>query len=169
MLIRFATEADIPAICEIENAEIDSSFANFGLDPVSAQAAMNQFLLAQGRHPWVTAEEDGSVVGFARASAWKSRGAYAWTAEVGVYVKQELRARGIGKLLYAQLFPAMERAGLRTIVAGIALPNPGSVKLHESFGMKHSGTLPSMGFKHGEWRDVGYWMVHLGAGPPNPC
>lgn len=166
MRIRLATLDDLPAICAIENREIETGHANFGLTPVSLEQRSRQFLDAIGRHPWFVAE-DGAVRGFARASAWKARGAYAWTAEIGVYVVPDMHGRGIGKQLYAALFPAMEVAGLRTIVAGIALPNPASVKLHEAFGMNQVALLPKMGFKFGQWWDVGYWSKHLGDGEPS--
>ncbi|MEZ0326461.1 MAG: N-acetyltransferase family protein [Fimbriimonas sp.] len=169
MLIRPATAQDISAICEIENQEIEHGFANFALEPVSVEGRTRQFLEAEGQHPWFVAQEGKEIFGFARASAWKSRGAYMWSAEIGVYVKPGHQGKGIGKLLYAELFPAMEAVGIRTILAGIALPNDASVRLHESFGMERVGTLPCVGFKHGEWRDVGYWAKHLGSGPPSSC
>jgi phosphinothricin acetyltransferase len=168
MLVRPAEVRDIAAICAIENAAIEETFVNFALEAVSLQERIADFERACGRYPWVVAEIQDAIVGFARGSSWKPKGAYAWTTEIGVYIDSDHRGRGIGRALYQELFPLLESAGLRTILAGIALPNPASVRLHEAFGMRHVGTLPQVGFKHGEWRDVGYWAKHLGEGAP-PC
>ena len=74
----------------------------------------------------------------------------------------------MGRALYAALLPALEAAGFRTIVAGITLPNPASVRLHESFGFAPVGTFPRIGWKRGAWHDVGYWTLALGAQPDVP-
>lgn len=73
---------------------------------------------------------------------------------------------GVGTALYREVLPLLEARGVRTVIAGIALPNEPSANLHERFGFRHAGVMPRVGFKHGEWRDVGYWVLHLGDGPP---
>ena len=118
------------------------------------------------RYPWVVAAAGADVVGFARASPWKSRGAYAWTVEMGVYVCAAARGAGVGRALYDALVPMLREAGFHTALAGIALPNDASVRLHESIGMRAAGVLPSVGYKLGAWRDVGYWAMRLAEGAP---
>jgi len=160
-MVRPATVEDLAAIARIENEAIEHTYAHFGTTPVTAEETRRAFELAHERYPWYVAEIDGAIVGFARCGPWKTREAYRLTTEVGVYVDPGWQGKGIGKALYEQMFPAMEKAGLHTVLAGIALPNDASVRLHESFGMTHVGALPQVGFKHGEWRDVGYWAKTL--------
>lgn len=160
-MVRPATLDDLAAITRIENDAIQNTFAHFGTSPVIQEDTQRAFEFSQGRYPWVVAEIDGKVVGFARCGPWKTREAYRWTTEVGVYVESGHQGRGIGKNLYETLFPLIKEAGLKTVLAGIALPNEASVKLHEAMGMAHVGTLPRVGHKFGEWRDVGYWALNF--------
>jgi len=160
MLIRPATEGDLPGIIEIENREIAENFAHFGQTPVKLDQCKAAFDAATGKHPWFVAIENDQVIGFARCSPWKSRESYRQTVEVGVYVRPERQGQGIGKRLYDSLFPAMRECGIRTILAGIAQPNEASNRLHESFGMRYVGTLPDVGLKFGKWISVGYWALH---------
>src|SRR5689334_13583242 len=106
MLIRPATLADLPGIIEIENREIAENFAHFGQVPVTLEQCTAAFEGAQGKFPWMVASEDDAVVGFARCSPWKARESYRYTVEVGVYVRQGRQGKGIGKMLYAAMFPA---------------------------------------------------------------
>jgi phosphinothricin acetyltransferase len=108
----------------------------------------------------------------AYAAPWKARAAYDWCAEVAVYVAAHCARQGIGRRLYQRLLPVLDQQGYHTQVAVIALPNPASTRLHESFGFQHAGTLREVGHKHGAWRDVGFWQRHarcaLPATPPTP-
>jgi L-amino acid N-acyltransferase YncA len=147
--------AHLAGIATIENFEIEHGFAHFGEALVTQESLAKT--IGSSWHPWAVAISEGMVVGFARSGPWKSREGYARTSEVGVYVAQEAQGRGVGKALYNDLLPHLEQAGVHHLVAGIALPNPGSVRLHESFGFQKTAHFPEMGFKLGEWRDVGYW------------
>lgn len=159
--VRPATVADLASIADIENREIAENWAHFGTESVSLDETQRAFDAAKHRYLWLVAEVESKVVGFARAGPWKTRGGYRWTCEIGVYVSPEFHGQGVGKALYAELFPALEQAGLKSIIAGIALPNPASVRLHEAFGMKHIGTFPECGFKFDRWIDVGYWVKRI--------
>ena len=159
MTVRLATLADLHGIREIENHEIEHGFAHFGLEPVSLDQLRTQFETTGDRYPWFVAIEDGEVIGFCRASPWKARAAYSRTAEIGVYIATAWQGRGVGRELYRALLDRLKELGFHTILAGIALPNPASVRLHESFGMKQVALLPEVGHKHGAWRDTGYWAI----------
>ncbi|HXH61160.1 MAG TPA: GNAT family N-acetyltransferase [Fimbriimonadaceae bacterium] len=161
-IVRRASLEDALAIIEIEHQAMQSGFAHFGSSrtPIETMSAS-----IQSRYP-IFVVEVGDVVGYAKSSPWKYREGYFWTTEIGCYLLPDWQGKGLGKALYRSLLPALEEAGFRTIVAGIALPNPASVALHESFGLEHIGTFARNGFKHGEWRDVGYWALNLGEGPP---
>ena len=162
MIIRETLAADLPSILAITNREIEHHVAHFGTQPILVEELTREFESARGRYPWVSCDINGVVAGFAKAYPWKPRGAYAWSAEIGVYIAPPHQGRGVGRALYAELFPRIKAAGMRSIIAGIALPNPASVRLHEAFGMKHVGTFTRIGFKHGQWHDVGYWQLVYG-------
>ena len=164
--IRLAEEADLSAIVTITNVAIRVGHAHFATQPWGTDDAGAAFRQRDRRHPWLVAVLDGEVVGYCKAGHWKDRGAYDWTVDVGVYMDERARGRGLGRRLYERLIPELERGGIRTVVAGIALPNWPSVALHEALGFKQTGVLPRVGYKDG-WRDVGYWVLHLGGdGPP---
>lgn len=167
MHLRAARPHDAGVIAAILDREISDGYAHFGTDPPRA-SDLAQEIAAAGPHPWRVVEVDDGVVGFGRATPWKARGGYAWTVEIGVYVAPSHQGRGLGRLLVGDLLRQLEARGLRTVLAGIALPNPASVALFEGLGFVHAGTLPAVGYKGGAWRDVGYWSRHLGAGPPTP-
>ncbi len=166
MQVRPATQADLPGVLEIVNREIREGVAHFGTRE-HAPTELDAWLEAGDRLPFlVAAEPDHAVLGYARAARWKDREAYDWACEIGVYVRPDAQGRGVGAALYRELMPRLTGLGYRAIIAGIALPNKPSVRLHEALGMRHVGTFPAVGYKHGRWIDVGYWMLTTGEGPP---
>lgn len=167
MHVRPATDADLSAVLAIVNREIREGVAHFALRE-HTPADIEPWLAAHARLPFLVAESEAGVLGYARAARWKDREAYDWAVEVGVYVRSDAQGRGVGKALYQVLIPRLMDLGYRSIIAGIALPNPASVRLHESSGMRHVGTFRRVGYKHGQWIDVGYWELTAGEGPPTP-
>jgi L-amino acid N-acyltransferase YncA len=123
-------------------------------------------------HPWLVAERDGTVVGFAYGSPHRARAGYRWAADVAVYVAAAERRRGVGRALYESLLPLLARQGLYVACAGIALPNDASVALHEAVGFTAVGIYRGIGFKSGSWWDVGWWQAQLiepdGSPPASP-
>ena len=120
------------------------------------------------RYPWLVAEEAGELAGFAYASPHRDRAAYRWAAEAAVYVGESHRGRGVGKRLYAALFALLAEQGIRTVCAGVTLPNPASVALHESLGFEPVGVYRRIGYKQGRWHDVGWWQLELPADAEDP-
>ncbi|MGA9856219.1 MAG: arsinothricin resistance N-acetyltransferase ArsN1 family B [Solirubrobacteraceae bacterium] len=118
-------------------------------------------------YPWLVAEVDGAVAGYAYASRHHDRAAYRWSANVTVYLAPEHHRKGIGRGLYAALFTLLERQGIHQVCAGITLPNAASVGLHESMGFVLIGVYPNIGFKFGQWRSVGWWQKPLRDHPPD--
>jgi phosphinothricin acetyltransferase len=165
--LRPATRNDAPALAAILAAEILAGYAHFGTTPPSV-FDLTREIEESGAFPFLVAELTGAVVGFARATPWKTRGAYAWTAEVGVYVAPGQQGRGLGRALLAAVVDEARARGFRTLLAGIALPNPASVALCEGLGFQRVGVLPRVGFKQGAWRDVGYWARTWADEPPGP-
>ena len=120
------------------------------------------WLEGREKHPWLAAELDGEFAGYAKAGVWRARDAYAKTAEVTVYVDERFHRRGVGRSLYAELFARLESLGFHTAVAGITLPNEGSVRLHEAMGFAYVGTFREVGRKFDAWHDTGWWQLMLG-------
>jgi len=110
---------------------------------------------------WLVSEENGRVNGYAYATQWNERSAYRNTAEVSVYLHYTCLGQGIGTALYKELFSRLKAKDLHIVIAGIALPNPSSTELHEKFGMKKVAHFEEVGYKFGQWVDVGYWQVQI--------
>jgi phosphinothricin acetyltransferase len=104
-------------------------------------------------------EYDGHILGYAYASSHKERPAYQWAVDVSVYVDEAWRRKGVASALYESLFALLDVQGLSNAYAVIALPNDQSVAFHESHGFEPVGVYTDVGYKHGEWRDVGHWEV----------
>lgn len=113
------------------------------------------------KHPWLVAECDGDIAGFAYATSHRERPAYRWAAETSIYLHRDHQGQGVGKELYGALIDLLRRQGLHVALAGITLPNEGSVRLHESLGFEQIGVYRRIGFKAGAWRDVGWWQLLL--------
>ena len=158
-MIRPVTAADAAAIAAIYNHYVTNTTVTFEEEPVSASemARRIETVVSSGQ-PWLVAEVDGKVAGYAYATRWHHRHGYRYSAEVTVYLGPDFGGRGIGSALYRELFPLLESSGIRSLVGVIALPNAASVALHEKFGMQKVGHLKAIGMKFGEWIDVGYWQ-----------
>jgi phosphinothricin acetyltransferase len=156
--VRPAQEADFAGVCALVNHYIEHTVINFHTEPQTPAEWVAEWTATRARHPWQVALRDGAVVGVAYAGPWKARKAYAWSAEVTVYVAHDSQRRGIGRALYRRLLAELDARGYRTAVAAIALPNEPSVALHEACGFRHVGTLGAVGYKHGQWVDVGFWQ-----------
>jgi L-amino acid N-acyltransferase YncA len=117
-------------------------------------------------HPYLVCEEDGRVLGYIYTSVLRARAAYRWSVETTVYVDGRTHRRGVGRALYQALLPILRHQGFHGAFAGIALPNAGSVGLHEALGFRPVGVYQDVGVKHGQWRDVGGWRLGLSEGPP---
>lgn len=121
-------------------------------------------------HPWLVAEVDGTVIGFAYGSRHNDRTSYRWSANTTVYVSPGHHRLGAGRGLYEALLELLTRQGVYEACAGITLPNPASVGLHESMGFEPVGVYRAIAYKFGAWRDVGWWQKTLreraGSGPP---
>jgi L-amino acid N-acyltransferase YncA len=162
MHIRFATEADAPAVRAIYAPTVESTAISFELEVPSAAEMAARIVDRQPTYPWLVAEEAGSVRGYAYAGRFAARAAYDWSVETSVYVGEAAQRRGIGKALYTALFEVLSLQGYRRAMAGISLPNPASVALHEKLGFSLVGVYGAVGWKLGAWHDVGWWQRGLG-------
>jgi phosphinothricin acetyltransferase len=159
--IVLASANDLPAILRLANLAAETTAANFATEPEPLDEWQRAWTDTREMYPWLVTRDGGSVVGFAKASPHRSRGAYRWTAEVTVYVEPELHGRRLGSALYGALVPLLREQGYVTLLAGITTPNPASERLHAAFGFARCGIHRRAGWKFGRWHDVGYWELHL--------
>jgi len=157
--IRACATADAPAIAEIYNHFVRDTVVTFEEIPVSADAMARRIEDIGARFPWLVWEDDGAVIGYAYASAWKSRSAYRFAVESTIYLTTSRHRSGIGTQLYGALLAEVKVRGFHTAVGGIALPNPASIALHEKLGFTKIGQFVEVGRKLDRWIDVGYWQL----------
>ena len=161
-IVRPATEDDAGAIAEIYNGYISETHITFEIEAVSADAMARRIAeVYEIPLPWLVAEISREVVGYAYASRWKNRPAYKFTVETAIYLDPTRTGIGIGRMLYSRLLHQLGEMSLHSAIGGIALPNVASVQLHEQLGFRKIGQFDDVGYKHGEWIDVGYWQLHF--------
>lgn len=167
--IRLAHPEDAPALQAIYAPVVTLTPTSFELIPPTVEemrARIEQKLLT---HPWVVYEMQGVVVGSAYASPYRARAAYQWSVEISIYLHEQWRGQGIGRRLYTSLFALLSFQGFYSVYAGIALPNPASVALHECMGMHPVGVYHQVGYKLGTWHDVGWWQGALQSRTTEPA
>jgi L-amino acid N-acyltransferase YncA len=160
-MIRTGIAADAPAICEIYNGYVRDTVITFEEAPVAAAEMARRIEDVTARLPWLVAEEQGAVLGYAYAAPWRVRSAYRFSVETTVYIAPDHLQRGVGTALYRELLAALRKREIHCAVGSIALPNEASVALHEKHGFKKVGQLVEIGYKFGQWVDVGYWELIL--------
>ncbi|MEP4148196.1 MAG: N-acetyltransferase family protein [Halioglobus sp.] len=162
MTIRAARAADGKALADIYNHYIINSMATFEEEVLSAvDIEQRMDAVADLGLPWLVAEEEGQVIGYAYANRWRERSAYRFSVESTVYLSPDVTSRGWGTRLYAALLDELRSLNVHAVIGGITLPNPASVALHERLGMTKVAEFPEVGFKQGQWLAVGYWQVNL--------
>ena len=161
MLIRPARATDFEAIAALTNFYIVHTAIHFGLEPVSPQELQDSWSETQAQFPFLVAEVEGVFAGYAKASTWRSRKAYDRTCESGIYIDAKFQGRGVGKAMYVVLLNECRQRGFHTVVAGAALPNDISCRLHESCGFALTGVFREVGFKFEKWHDVAWFQIML--------
>ena len=156
--VRSATIDDGAAIQAIYAPIVASTIISFELEPPTVDEMEKRIISISRAYPYVVADQDGAVRGFAYASEHSARAAYRWSVTVSVYVAESARRSGIGTTLYSELLRQLSDRGFHAAFAGITLPNPASVGLHEALGFQHLGTYKEVGHKFGRWLDVGWWQ-----------
>jgi len=164
--LRVASAADAAAIAAIYRPYVLETAISFEESPPSPDDMADRIASTLKTHPFLVCDMGGRVAGYAYGGPHGPRAAYRWSANVSVYVERGQHRRGVGRALYVDLFDRLRRQGFHALFAGITLPNDKSVGLHEALGFEHLGTYREVGFKHGAWRDVGYWRLGLRQGPP---
>jgi phosphinothricin acetyltransferase len=150
---------DAAQIAQIYNYYIKNTHHTFETEPLSVDEMRKRIGEIGEKYPYLVFEEDGEILGYAYAAQFKLRQAYAYSAEVSIYVKSEAKQRKIGTQLYVKLFDQLAETNVHAIFAGIALPNDASIIFHERFGFEKVAHFKDVGYKLGRWIDVGYWEM----------
>jgi phosphinothricin acetyltransferase len=162
--IRLACPGDADAVASIYNHYVATSTATFELSPVDADAmAARMAEVASHGLPWLVAERDGVAAGYAYAGRWRTREGYRHSVETSIYLSPDATGRGLGAALYARLLDRLRALDVHAVIGGVALPNPASEALHARFGFEPAARFREVGRKFGEWIDVAYWQLRLGA------
>ena len=159
--IRLAQPDDARQMLAIYTPFILNSAVSFELDIPTTDEFGLRIAHTLTRFPWIVCESAGKVIGYSYASNHATRDAYKWSVDVSLYVAEEYRRQGVGKALYTSLFACLRLQGYFNAYAGITLPNPASVKIHETMGFTYVGVFKDDGYKLGDWHSVGWWELSL--------
>jgi phosphinothricin acetyltransferase len=160
--LRIATPADAAAIAAIYAPYVLDTAITFETEVPNVAEIERRVATIGRQYPWLSAiDEGGQVLGYAYACEHRTRRAYRWSVDVGIYLDARAHRRGIGHRLYEALFALLLWQGYYNAYAGITLPNQASIGLHEALGFERVGVYRRVGHKLGAWRDVGWWELLL--------
>lgn len=168
--IRPATSADSAAILAIYVPYVNETAISFE-EPAPTLAEFTARVASIcAEYPYLVAEENGEIVGYAYAHRHKERAAYGWNAELSVYLAPAAQGKGLGKALYGALMAILARQNVRNVYGCVTMPNEKSTALHHSLGFTDAGVWHASGFKHGKWRDVAWFEKTIAplSVPPEP-
>lgn len=161
MVIRDAMQEDGEVLAAIYNPYITDGVVSFEYEALDGEEMARRIQGITSGYPWIVGEVDGVIQGYAYAARWKERVAYRYCAETTVYLRRGQEGRGFGTLLYEELLRRLSSHAIKIAIACIALPNAGSVALHEKLGFEKVGHFPEVGYKFDRWIDIGYWRKAL--------
>ena len=167
--IRMATGDDAGPVRAIYAPIVETTAISFELSVPSEDEVRTRITDRQPAYPWLVIENEHDIAGYAYAGRFAGRAAYDWSVETSVYVSEHARGQGVGLAVYTALLALLIAQGYQQAMAGIALPNPASVALHERTGFVSGGMYRAAGWKFGAWHDVAWWQRALAAtdGPPS--
>jgi phosphinothricin acetyltransferase len=166
LLIRPSTPDDLPAITAVYGWNVENGTGTFEIEPptLADMGKRREDVLSKGL-PWLVAEQDGRVLGYAYANHFRPRLAYRFALEDSIYLAEDAQGQGIGKLLLAELIARCESLGARQMLAVIGdSANAGSVGVHRALGFSDLGVMKSVGWKFNRWLDVVLMQRSLGPG-----
>ena len=164
--IRTAVETDAPAIAEIYRPYVEETVYTFETVPPDGPAFIRRLQETQPDFPWLAAERDGRLLGYAYASRAFARAAYDWAADLSIYLREEARGCGLGRALYQVLEGMLKKQGYHVLYGLVTSENESSCRFHESMGYRLAATMPFCGFKHGRWLGIHWYEKRLC--PPDP-
>ena len=163
--IRAATPEDAASIAAIYAPYVLSGTVSFETEAPDTRAMRTRMAASDGLYPWLVATTgdgaDSGVTAYAYAARFRDRPAYRYVVETSIYVAGAVQGQGVGRLLYEALIDTLRAQGFTQAIGVIALPNDGSITLHEAVGFRRAGVYREVGFKQGRWIDVGLWQCEL--------
>jgi phosphinothricin acetyltransferase len=170
ILVRPSSKSDLDAISAIYAHAVTHGTASFELEPPDKlEMVRRRAALMEGGYPYLVAEKDGAILGYAYAGAYRTRPAYRSTVEDSIYVAPSAQGQGVGRLLLAALIEECERRDFRLMVAVIGdEESTGSIGLHRRMGFEPVGILKGIGYKHGRWLSTVLMQRPLGRGMQEP-
>jgi phosphinothricin acetyltransferase len=159
--IRLANQSDAQQIRDIYAPYCEYTPISFEIHAPTAQEMSQRIVKTLRTHPWIVYVNDGELLGYAYASPHRERAAYRWAVDVSAYVGEQYHRMGIGRALYRSLLAILQLQGFYQAIAGITLPNPGSVGLHQAMGFRPLGIYERIGYKCGQWHDVQWFQLAL--------
>ena len=160
-VIRQAEASDAPEIAAIYRPIVESSTISFEEHAPDEREIARRIAQVTRSYPWLVAERDGRVAGYAYATRHRERECYRFSVDVSVYVAAQARKSGIARALYEALLAQLTQLGFHRAFAGIALPNDASIALHRRFGFEPVGIYKEVGWKFGRWLDVAWFARAL--------
>ncbi|WP_156018084.1 GNAT family N-acetyltransferase [Streptococcus ruminantium] len=155
--IRSVQPSDVEELVAIYAPYVEETVITFETQVPTATEFADRIEKILEKFPYLVAEEEGRILGYAYASTYYPRAAYDWTVELSIYISQKARGQGIGNLLYSHLEKELIARGFKNFLACISLPNPASLALHEKMGYKQVAHLKKVGYKFGSWHDI-VWL-----------
>ena len=149
MELRVATLDDAAAVAALYRPYVVSTPISLEIDPPDEDEMRRRIQATLAAYPWLVCAQRGEVVGYAYGGQHGSRAGYRWSVDSSVYIHASFHRRGVGRALYTSLFRVLEAQRFVSLYAGVTLPNPGSVAIHESFGFRPVGVYRNAGFKAG--------------------
>jgi phosphinothricin acetyltransferase len=168
VIIRLAAAEDAAALAALYAPYVTQSAVSFETEPPEEAGFRARIEAGGDLYPWLVAQDEGALLGYASASAFRPRPAYRFTVETSVYLAADAVGRGVGGRLYSALLETLEAQGFTQAIGAISLPNPASVALHERLGFVRAGIYRDVGWKLGKWHSVGLWQRALAPLPERP-
>ena len=157
MNIRLAKPLDAAALLAIYAPYVENTAITFEYDVPTVEDFANRIEKILEKYPYLVAEENGALLGYAYASTYYARAAYDWAVELSVYVSQDARGKGVGSKLYDELEDLLDQMGYMHFLACISLPNEASLALHQKRGYQQVAHFPKIGYKFERWHDI-VWL-----------
>jgi phosphinothricin acetyltransferase len=164
--LRLITPADVQQVLDIYAPYVLHTAITFDYEVPSTDEFIHKIETITAQYPWIGYFEGDQLLGYAYASRHRPKAAYEWSPESTIYVREGHHGKGIGRILYEELFRLLREQGYFNVFAGVLIPNEGSERLHKSVGFEEIGIFRKIGYKLGNWQDVKWFQLRLQEGTP---
>ena len=168
IIIRDVKLEDTSSLVNIYKPYVEKTAITFEYDVPTVEQFRDRIKKITKKFPYLVAEEDGEILGYAYAMSFHERIAYQWTVEVSVYLAENIRGKGVGKKLYLQLEELLKNQGIKTLTACITYPGSGSIEFHEKLNFEKVAHFKKVGFKLDAWHDVVWYQKNIADYDNNP-